>query len=195
MWSRRNAERSASPIAYRSRPSTRTRPESGGSRPPMMGSRALLPAPLCPMMATNSPVRTVKETLSRIMRGGRLIWKLLDTESRATTAGAAEEGPVAGSSVSVRASVYLAALSATLVEEECFQGRLDGVGDEPLPAVVVGGQGEARCDRCGRGGRGSRHRGWRGGRGGRGRGRGCGRGRRCRFGGRWRGGGWYILKA
>src|SRR5487761_1103126 len=129
-----------------SRPSMRTRPESGGSRPPMMCSSVLFPAPLCPMMATNSPAPMVNETRSRTARGGRLIRNALDTDSTLTTAVAVGDVLVAVVWLRPRAPKYRASVSATLIDKECFQGRFDGVGDQSLAPIVVGG--EKRRRRC-----------------------------------------------
>ena len=49
-----------------------TVPWSGGPRPPSMCRSVLLPQPLGPMMATNSPAATVSDTSRIASRGGRL---------------------------------------------------------------------------------------------------------------------------
>ena len=73
MWSRRNAEALLVVEGVQSIPWTATVPWSGGSRPPRMCSSVLLPHPLGPIIATNSPRVTVERDAPQASRGGRLM--------------------------------------------------------------------------------------------------------------------------
>ncbi len=64
-WSRRKAESLRPGIFARFFPSSNTSPAVGRSREASRFKRVLFPLPLSPMMATNSPSSTVKETLRK----------------------------------------------------------------------------------------------------------------------------------
>src|ERR1700730_501470 len=98
-----------------------TRPSSGGSSPPRTWSRVLLPQPLGPMKATNSPRATSSDTPASTSRGSRLMRYALRTPSTATTVPAPSwEGEAA---------------TACSVKEMALEDGLHGVGQEALGGV------------------------------------------------------------
>src|ERR1700730_3425898 len=122
----------------------RMRPESGGSRHPSRCSRVLLPQPEGPMIATSSPRRTEKLTLSTTGRG---VWEMLKPLLRL-------------SAITISGSIAPPSWSGCGCASDIQEQSKDAV-DDTLQEALAGGfaLGPSR-HLVGGGGGHHRHRGW-----------------------------------